>query len=460
MPFWTRWFDRSKITDVLYPATVELIADGLSVTIHEHSLPSPEGPVPCWTFISAGLSGLHQKEVILTLRRRRGEPPASISRDIGAFYRSLYELAERGRFVDVGGFTYFGGEEVVLGHQGVLYAEPWGLEDLRPPPRALAAQLLKVDEIPLARQAGAARVLARLGHSSGVFPWPPWNDRKRGSVAQKRERTVLAGLGRHSVPGIRVYQQEERVVLRCPTRDAESLGALLGRVREYAAVALLPGYDERSEGCHVWDPGRARTEVIAEAGFPFRVHGVFLLLVLGADENGVTPLEDGFSLALTYESWTAFQSAAVARRPFSCDGGEDSLAFGLAWVPAERPGSPWQVRIAPVSPRDELARWLGLAQLDDAVAAARSAVEDRFPDGPQVLGQRLLVRFLWTEPGGCDLRVSAQPKVKESTLDVLRGAIQARLPGFEVRGGPVKVRLIFEAPGVCVRSDSESDVLR
>ena len=59
-------------------STIQVIPDELAVHEHWHDIPYAQ-PVPCWTYITQGLSAHGQKELVFTLRRtemaEQGESP-------------------------------------------------------------------------------------------------------------------------------------------------------------------------------------------------------------------------------------------------------------------------------------------------------------------------------------------------------------------------------------------------
>ena len=111
-----RWIARRAVpaTPWSFPYRLDLVSEGLEsdalvMTAFAHDLPTAGPTLACWTFVTDGLVGYGQKELVLTVAHAPGEHPEAIAREIAAFLSAVQKYAARGRRVDVGDITVFEG---------------------------------------------------------------------------------------------------------------------------------------------------------------------------------------------------------------------------------------------------------------------------------------------------------------------------------------------------------------
>ncbi len=63
------------------PVVCELIEGELSVKVFCHDLPVGNGSIPCWTYVTAGLSKMSQPELVMTVERDPNEAPKQFPED-------------------------------------------------------------------------------------------------------------------------------------------------------------------------------------------------------------------------------------------------------------------------------------------------------------------------------------------------------------------------------------------
>ena len=169
------WLNRLLIrssanrTDVVFPVDVDL-GSGLCVHLYCHEIDTQAGKVTCWSYVTDGLTSKGQKELVFTLRGGPGEPADAFPRDPLDVFRSISELAEQSRPVDVGGVTQFAGRKLFSRHLAYIDSETFpGV----PVPRfGLAAILVTDDEV---RAGAGIRDLARnvsTGFRQPLLPVP------------------------------------------------------------------------------------------------------------------------------------------------------------------------------------------------------------------------------------------------------------------------------------------------
>src|SRR6185369_17916157 len=90
------------------PVDVEIISGKLSARVYLHELDSRQGAIPCWSYVTDGLTGQQQAELVFTLRRDPGEPSDGFPPDPLQLFATVYQLAAQGKRVTAGSFTQFG----------------------------------------------------------------------------------------------------------------------------------------------------------------------------------------------------------------------------------------------------------------------------------------------------------------------------------------------------------------
>ena len=139
-----------------------------------------------------------------------------------------------------------------LGLDGLLESRRLRLED------ALCAVPLSHSEFDVAKDFGLARVLARLAHAAGFFPYPPWIDLDRASVIDPQERGAsfleMVGGARHT-EGLSAILDEGVLRVKCPTACRSSWTQALDENR---VLAVATDYDAKHfDASLVWLPRAA-----------------------------------------------------------------------------------------------------------------------------------------------------------------------------------------------------------
>jgi hypothetical protein len=285
-----------------------------------------------WSLITRGLESVGQRELMIIIRRCRGEsrPPDFPF----ILFRTLHRLAANGSTVGEGGHTRLaapvgGGPPI----EGFVYEEPGGrwwqemLPDDHSRPPLLVIPLL-TGEIDAALSFGHARVLALLGRQARYYPYPEWFDPARAPVldiAAYRSKTLLKNFPVLHVPYIQVVRYGLRLEITLPRQKC---AALLGSVRELPdAVALLPGFARNVLSTMVWRPGQTQPEAIwasthAPEATPRHDAGIgvnFLAIIHGDIDPTVVLREDGYALMLSERLWNQFLAALEEGRSLVWD---------------------------------------------------------------------------------------------------------------------------------------------
>jgi hypothetical protein len=362
MGWWQKLFGRSPARaprrTPAGPEEIELIAGELSVRVTAHAIPTGASEVPCWTYVTSGMWALGQKEFVLSLRRRPGEP--DFPADPLDFFVRRHGYSAQGRLVDIGSHTCFREPGGFLGKTdqiGFVYVRPEKLRgvDLPPDDRCLTAILITADEAEVVHRLRSYRVTSLLGQANRYYPCPPWSDRDRPSVLTPADfaESMLSKMVVVHCWGssVRTFLKptaptaEDRLVgpsggdicLRVPeTRRAEML-EVLDLLSEEGGGVVMTDPDPEANVRLYWRPGQSGTAAItAHSSDGSCVTGGFVALLFGESlTNGGRTVEDGFAVTLSPNSWARVREAVAAGDPIrvpAADLGEQG--FALEWTPA------------------------------------------------------------------------------------------------------------------------------
>jgi hypothetical protein len=321
------------------PAVEQVLPGELTVHVRVHEVATAQGAVPCWSFITEGMKALRQQEVVFTLRRNEQEGPDDYPPAVPDLFRSVFELAKNGEYVEAGGWTefqalYFLGRADVA---GLLYLPAQEVPGLELPPDCLLATMLVGDELMAVQSFGPMRVAALLGNAFRFYPWPAWFDRTRASVVALREMeqsSLLATLPRGSLYHCaRVRKQQENIVLSLLPEARAEIPLLLDQVPREQPLAMLTNLDPEANGCLVWQPGQSGAAGIApENSDGSRPSGAFLAFVPAQEHNQGQIFEDGFTMSLTAAAWNVVREGLKAAHPLHVPGSPGWFSLSVEWV--------------------------------------------------------------------------------------------------------------------------------
>ena len=316
---------RARAANLVAPSTdqpsfADAIPNQVTVAFHAHD--SAEGTIGDFlTAATRGLVASGQRELVLTLRLGNREPPIPKMQEIVRFCTTVHAWAEAGKIVDEGGFTQFG-ERGLFGeaHCGLLYAEARAHSGVQLPERALAAIFVQAPEIRAAVEYGTYRVLTRIGAQLRIFPCPSWGALDRPSAITPREsETLLAKVRRMRTPTAHFLVTKQCLRLSIP-RQEKHLASRVGALPADVAFALLTRPAPNANAILTWRPGQRETIGISPDGSDgSRMSGSFVLFIPSAEGDQARPIEDGYSVRLSPNSWASFVAAVAERRPLSLE---------------------------------------------------------------------------------------------------------------------------------------------
>jgi hypothetical protein len=381
------------VSEPVSSVDVELIAGKLSARVVLHDIAALQGTISCWSYVTDGLVGQDQAELVFTLRRDPDEPSDAFPQDPLELFATVYQLAESGQRVTSGGVTELGARRLFGHHLMYVTAQP--LAGVALPPSCLAAVLVTDDELRAAREFGTTRVLARLGQATGHYPFPPWADRRRRGLSFERtfEASVLSKIQRASAHGLRVGMIDSRITLSVLRSEQALWQDRLAQIPDGIPFAVLTALDPSANGCLVWVPGQNGPEAIVPPGSDgTRLCGSFIVFMADQPANGGRILEDGFAMELTGDAWQAIRRALVDGNELSIPAPDNRIAFALTWrddLATDGRVTLGQVQL--LTPQDQL--------------AARTSAHDLAVFCRDI--QRCAVRVLGDHPGRLDLLVRA-----------------------------------------------------
>lgn len=318
------------------PAGFE-VAPGLTVQVVCHQVAPTETAL--WSFITDGLRAHGQREIVFTLVRRRHDRDDEFPGQVLSLFKLIDQLARQGRIVVPGQLTEFGPKGFLEPHlRAIIYTEAQPLDGVRIPDDALAAILIDGEELDVVKRCGAYRVLARLGQQHSLFPFPPWTDRDRDSVARGHDetRSVLHEIGSWvMLADVSLVLDQQRLCLQIPRPSGPEVAAQLEQFPPDVAFSIIlqPAYN--AHAWLLWLPGQTETAAITgpnPSASPLA--GGFLAIVPSVDvAEQVLLIEDGFSLVLRADTWATCKRAIASGAPFTLPAAEPGgLSFELAWI--------------------------------------------------------------------------------------------------------------------------------
>lgn len=124
----------------------------------------------------------------------------------------------------------------------------------------------------------------------------------------------------------------DRVALQLPATAAGALRDPIGELPDETALVVLVPIDAKADGLLVWRPGDKELTAIGPSdAVGAKVSGNFLAIVPNQPADGSNPLEDGFAVRLTNDSWARVRRALAAGEPIEIPATDDSLPFVLRW---------------------------------------------------------------------------------------------------------------------------------
>jgi hypothetical protein len=320
-----------------FPTTVEVIPEQLSVKVFSHSVENVPGAF--WSFVSVGLKAYGQREIALTLLRRRDEPESALPRAPFAFFAQVLQLAQQHQPVGPGEWSEFGPAGFLAPNiRGLAYATAQPIRGVDMPTDALAGILLNSIEMEVAKACGVYRVLSRLGQAASAYPFPFWCDRDRPNLVPEGadHASMLQKVARIRIKGVSLRSQDQKLTMLVPLTASKEFEQALEQVPPGVGLAFLAEPAHDANGWLVWVPGQKEPAAITPPGSNgSRLTGFHLVVAPGVDADSVRIGEDGFWMLMRAESWERFKKALQGQGRFELPAVGDSMGFELTWIETE-----------------------------------------------------------------------------------------------------------------------------
>ena len=323
-----------------YPIKLELIAKRLMVSIYQQNLLGKGSHIPCWIFVTQGMSALKQKEFVLVLRLKKGESDKTFPKPPLQLFLFLYKAVLQKKRFNIGDVTRLG-EKGLLGFKGMGYTfELVNSRELQLPQRYLSCILLSTEETMAAQASGFTRVLARLGYEMNRFPVNPWNDLERGSLPMQ---AVLKSSEFRDLQAIALKHSSvnlvggDKVVLVMASSVHALVVDFMKQQASHSRLGFITQLLPYHEGVLVWLPDKDEIAMnIHPDAEGVLIAGNFLVMSRG-EQVGARMMEDGFNMQFDDESWLAFRTAITRKQNFSVKPSSGDMEFSLIWNTAADP---------------------------------------------------------------------------------------------------------------------------
>ncbi len=460
------------------PGTIELIPGKLKARIFYHDIECEKEKIPCWSFVTEGMTAHKQKEMILTLARAANQKIEDYPRQLVDLLAAIYDLAQEGQVVDVGQSTLFS-EAGVPGYKdvrGIGYVEPQGFLGVETRGVPLVASiLLKGDEAKIAWDFGLTRITSLLGKMYRHYPCPTWCDLKREPVAflGAMEESILGKFSR-VYSRASYYEEQKHIYLSVRSSSRAQLRKIVEELPPTSPLALYTQPDSRANACLVWCPGADQSMAITPQGSDgSRKTGAFLAFIPEQEETDLRMVEDGFAVFLKNGDWMEIRSALLAGTDFVVPKDESTGAgLSLMWARPSTYTSPvsgdsytseeWTTyepqgnappkelvavsltRTVLLSSEQTIQEYIAVDDLAGYAREVEKSVDAFFTCLEPRINRELAIQLELTSKGH-SVRFVAAPELETKAGRQLSKRLEC--VGTPTAGGPVKFELIFNIWG-------------
>lgn len=301
---------------VKFPVHKEVVPKELTVTVYNHKLPD-SSQLPCWSYVTEGLSKVNHPEMVMTIVRRDNETESDYTPDPIDFFEGVLALAKQGNNIRAGSITRLGtGGPTFIAPQfrGVMYLPAEPLEGVTLPKDTLAVVPVTPEELDAWDIGGAGRVVGKLSEQSQFYPFPTWCDRSRPSGYTPGEMQVMKMEPVSQAPtamtyGAGIIADKGKLSMSVPPAVREDLKQKLSELPNDATTFRLNvSIDPRSNAYYVWGVQKA-TAVAAKGSDASLMAGTFILIWRSFLKTQFAPYKDGFMLMLTNDQFDKFKES-------------------------------------------------------------------------------------------------------------------------------------------------------
>uniref|UniRef100_A0A674DTR9 Zinc finger, FYVE domain containing 16 n=1 Tax=Salmo trutta TaxID=8032 RepID=A0A674DTR9_SALTR len=308
----------------------------------------------CWCMGSSGLQTVGQREIVFILEVLPEE--RALPKDLFTLYLSIYQDAQRGKYVEELGNVAFTGS--FLGskeHGGVLFYSPTfqPLEGLCLPPQPfLCGLLIQRLEVPWAK-VFPLRLLLRLGAEHSVYPSTLVSVRFRETVFRETGHTIMNLLAdlrnyQYSLPaveGLRIHMEMGHSYIDIPKSSFPEMLKVVNASNEHV-ISVGAGFSSEADShlvCFQNNEGIYQTQANSQPGKTRTVTGASFVVFNGAlkASSGFIAkssiVEDGLMVQTPPETMEALRAALRGQTDFhipcgKADGGELRDNVTVRWI--------------------------------------------------------------------------------------------------------------------------------
>jgi len=372
-------------------------------------------------------------------------------------FEVIHGHAEQGQRIEAYDGSILAKEALFLGQKGtwgLIYVPAEMFDGVEVPFEALAAVLIKGDEIEVMSKSSAFRVASLLGAKYTYYPCPPWSDPSRKPVVLAKEfaKSILSQVDHVRTPGLTVRQtfpQDKKsvIALRIEGTALIELNSLLAGLPDKGAIALLTDPDPEATMRFSWMPAVGKTGVIFANTGPW-VTGCFVLLVFGEGmEDRGNEIEDGIGLILSPASWNKLKASIASVQPMAIPLGKEGRTLKTEFIHT--------VAVDPLAPNpfvpsiftlfqsqeEFISRLVDVSSLKEYVQLFERTASSALADVPQGDACGFLIA-VGIKPGKktmvwCE---AVEGSLPEETLKKLE-TVLGNIPPIEVKDGPVAFML-------------------
>lgn len=310
------------------------VSDGLVIHEYRHAVRAVGGPIAARTFVTEGLAALGADEVRATVPAAWDDDAIRVT---FATLGAIGGLAAEGQPARLGGFTGFEASGLAGGKLvGITYARGTPVPGMPGAQSALVAVLLHAEELELAKQGLAMRVLGHLAARARVFPYPACWELRDAPVFRVEDQTasLLDKMPRASLGDVRVTASEEpspegepatTITLSLPPGVSERAKEVWSDA-SLRTLAVLARLAPSADGQAIWVPGATeRTATGVGTSMPRRLGLSFVMLVGSGDAPAeLRYIEDGVGLLLSEAALDEVREALLSGKELTLSLGERS----------------------------------------------------------------------------------------------------------------------------------------
>ncbi|XP_026076277.1 zinc finger FYVE domain-containing protein 16-like isoform X1 [Carassius auratus] len=308
----------------------------------------------CWCLSSNGLQGVGQKELVFIIECLVKEN--SLPKDLFNLYVSIYEDAQKGKFIEhLGNLTFTDSFLGSKDHGGVLFFTPTfqPLDGLALPPVSfLCGVLIQKLEVPWAK-VFPLRLLLALGAQYSVYPWPLVSVRFRDSVFKETGHTIMNLLTdlrnyQYSLPvveSLRVHMELGNIYIDIPKSRFNEMLKVVNSSNEHV-ISFGACFSTEADShlvCVQNEDGSYQTQANSKPGKARRVTGASFVVFNGAlkASSGFIAkssiVEDGLMVQIPPETMEGLRQALRDQTDFQipcgkADSDETRENVNVRWV--------------------------------------------------------------------------------------------------------------------------------